>query len=547
MTSFLISKVKSLTLDTLMKNIIRNAFIPVSSLFFFFSNLGWPGYFFISVPVAFLFVLIISFICPPFSSFFARAGRRVKIISALSSIGISYNIFCVFKNTGFIGMDNSLFIRIICMVLSVPFLFVCNLLFWESFTRVIKSIVRSSAVTKAEYIVYAVLFAVFAVFVTVCFTHSNAFYGTENPYDVIYTSDSLSIVSYNAYNVICHMENDFRQPLFAVFAAPLMGIPGLIGNLLSFIFPVFSEALLLQISQIALLIFTAFMIAVMMELNPVQRICFVVVSSFTYPFMLFSVMMEQYIVATFWLVLTIYMFKSEKDITVFCSYAACGSMIISGALVPFILWPGKTEDRSLRSYFKRILLFASDFLLLLFTFGRTDVFINLGKSISRYSEFAGESVSLAERGLQYINLAGSILFAPASSEFYGNGYPSWQLMNVQSVNVAGIIILVAAVSGFAVTRKDKLSKISFGWICLSSVVLMLVGWGTNENGLILYSLYFGWPFLVLIFKLFKVTEDRLKTRFVFVGASVFLGICLLIRNIPSVIQMLQFAIEKYPI
>ena len=120
-------------------------------------------------------------------------------------------------------------------------------------------------------------------------------------------------------------------------------------------------------------------------------------------------------------------------------------------------------------------------------------------------------------------------------------------MNVQSVNVAGIIILVAAVSGFAVTRKDKLSKISLGWICLSSVVLMLVGWGTKENGLILYSLYFGWPFLVLIFKLFKVTEDRLKTRFVFVGASVFLGICLLIRNIPSVFQMLQFAIEKYPI
>ena len=35
-----------------------------------------------------------------------------------------------------------------------------------------------------------------------------------------------------------------------------------------------------------------------------------------------------------------------------------------------------------------------------------------------------------------------------------------------------------------------MAKISFGWVLFSAIILLFIGWGTAENGLILYSLYF---------------------------------------------------------
>ena len=56
---------------------------------------------------------------------------------------------------------------------------------------------------------------------------------------------------------------------------------------------------------------------------------------------------------------------------------------------------------------------------------------------------------------------------------------------------------------FIVNIKDKLNRISFYWVIFSFIILCVVGWGTLENGLILYALYFSWAIVILMYNLIK--------------------------------------------
>ena len=79
------------------------------------------------------------------------------------------------------------------------------------------------------------------------------------------------------------------------------------------------------------------------------------------------------------------------------------------------------------------------------------------------------------------------------------------------------------------------------------IILEIAGWGTNENGLILYSLYFGWTYLALIVKLGMTIVKKLKLEKI--GVIVWLGmvVYLLYENLPKMILMYQFAVKYYPV
>ena len=96
-------------------------------------------------------------------------------------------------------------------------------------------------------------------------------------------------------------------------------------------------------------------------------------------------------------------------------------------------------------------------------------------------------------------------------------------------------------------RKKKISLAAGAWVLLSAIVLSVIGWGTKENGLILYALYFGWAYLVLLFQLIVNACEKLKISFGVVAISIIIIVILLIYNIPGVRNMLQFAFQYYPL
>ena len=73
-------------------------------------------------------------------------------------------------------------------------------------------------------------------------------------------------------------------------------------------------------------------------------------------------------------------------------------------------------------------------------------------------------------------------------------------------------------------------------------MLVILGWGTKENGLILYSLYFGWAYFVLIFQLLN---NIFKNNKVFKIALIILILLMVIGYIPELFNIFKFAILNY--
>ena len=550
MTQYFASRIKTISRKDCLSNLCGNWFIPFSAIFFLLTNIGLPA--FKNLPVnsyysfapALLLITLAAAVCPPFSSVFARTSVKLKIISLADAVGICYCTWNVLKEKPYIFGGDTLLLRVIFMVLAIPFAFAVCLIFWERLVKILKDVISKTGADRTELFVYALLAVVFFAFATFCFLSSSAFYGEDYNVDIIYTSDSHKLLVNNAFIVFDHIENDFRQPLFGLFSAPFAGIPCLIGSVI----PVIPMALFLDYAQILLILTGMFIISSDLELNKIQRIFFMLIGSSAFTALVFSVMLEQYATAFFWLVLTLHLMVNKKKEAVAASYAASGALLVSGALVPFILKPEKLGKSSILLWLKDMVLYGVDFCLLIIMAGRFHLIWNGFEILTHLMKFTGKSVGFKDRILQYINFAGGCFLAPESLAVQmEGGYNGWQLAEVTSVNWFGIVILALALAGFFVTRKSIMSKAAFGWMLLSVAVLVIAGWGISENGLFLYSLYFGWPFLILIFNLIKAVGDKLKIKLFVPIASAALCVFMLVYNIPALIKIIEFAVREFPV
>ena len=112
------------------------------------------------------------------------------------------------------------------------------------------------------------------------------------------------------------------------------------------------------------------------------------------------------------------------------------------------------------------------------------------------SDFAGKQ-TLPEKFCKYTAFVESIFkITPGHIEKF-LGYDAYRLAIPTTISIIGIIILGIVLVSFIINRKEKMAWISILWIIFSIIILCSVGWGTVENGLILYSLYFAWAFYLL--------------------------------------------------
>jgi len=102
-------------------------------------------------------------------------------------------------------------------------------------------------------------------------------------------------------------------------------------------------------------------------------------------------------------------------------------------------------------------------------------------------------------------------------------------------------VLVLCVLGAWLGRRERLVQISAWWCAISVVLLLGLGWGTAENGLILYGLYFSWAFYVL-FRRAVVRPGRWQP-----AADWLLALFLLVLNVPGMVELLNFAVNAYPV
>ena len=535
------------------KNIVKHWYFPASGLFFFLVN-TLPSYeYIIGSFGAFLVSIVLMSRCESVVDIYKRSARLIKVLSAISSVSILVFLYRNFLNNWYVrGYSYSLPIpdvhvdtlRVMGMtgaMLSMPFVFFFLVLFYDRFISAFHNNNPFSNISKTELIVYSFAYIFFALILCVAYLSSQIFYGTDLWHDLIYTSDSQAIFKDNAYMALSHFENDLRQPLFAVFAMPFVAPFYFLG----LIFPKSIQAVIIMLVQIFIMFFSYYMLSIILKLSSSHRMMFMLVSCSTYSFILFSIMPEQYIFAFFYLVLMIYIFSEKHETDEMMVYGASGTLLTSCVMLPFLLF--KNNGKLNKNWILDNVKYGLRFIVLIIAFGRFDVFYNLFGSVGMYSTFAGNSASAFERIIHYLSFVRGCFWAPISDIFYTDDFVfSWQLCSVEKADIFGLILIVLALLGFAVNRKKTSSQIFMYWILFSVFILGIIGWGINENGMVLYSLYFGWPFLALIFQLLVYIENKISKKWIFIPVCILTVVMLLVYNINDISLLIEFGKAFYP-
>ena len=543
--------------DGMAANLKRNWYFPISAVAFFCLNATVSAGYFAGLPFALAAALIVSARVPSMLACIRDSRPGLRAVSILTALGVClggqssfYQTWRHVPQTQALGaglpvpIDTAKAAGGFGAVVSIVFVYVCVLVFWKEMTRTASEHDLFGGMEKVERMIYSVILIASLGFVLVSFVQTDAFYGTEHMYDVIYTSDSPSLVKGNVYLSLTHPENDLRQPLFAVFAAPFMGPAYLAARLLGGSAAV--EAILLDIVQVVMMFAANLLLADMMKLSPVKRICFMVLSSCTYTYLLFTLMMEQYIVAYFWLILCMNRIVRDGRPGRMAMWGAGGALLTSLILLPFM--SGKSPLKDFRKWLGDMVKYGLEFVALMLAFCRFDIIFNLTAKVTFLSGFIDRGLTVADKFYQYSAFVRSCFAAPgAGAGTAVAGHISWQLYPVTEINWTGIAIVLLAVLSAVLNRDKKSSLLAAGWAVFSAVMLLGLGWGAMENGLILYALYFGWAFLVLLFQLAEKIEDTLHAAFLVPALSVGFSAVLAVINFRAIQEMVSFAIATFPV
>ncbi len=540
--------------EVLVSNLKHNWFFPVSACAYFCANANMSIGYFLGIPIVIGVFIVVATQIKSMWLYAKECNTVIRIFSALSAVGVcwgTHTAFCIRWDSSPRAQNieamlpfsfNISSITIPLAVLSGIFVVFCVLFFCKKFAGIISENRLFYGITKQEIIIYSVLLVLSLALVVGSFSQTEAFYGTQYPFDIIYTSDSPTLVQRNAYLALTNAENDLRQPLFAVFSAPFIGIPYLIGRLCNASDS--AQAILINSVQILMLYSANFLLAKTMKLSPYKRVCFMLISSFTYTQLLFTLMMEQYIIAYFWLVLCVYLLSEGKPNKI-AFFGAGGTLLTGMALLPYMSRHSPTK--AFKLWVVDMVKCCLGFIGVILTFCRFDVVFDMGVKTSQLSTYGGENVAITDRLFQYTNFLSDYFTAPnAGVNPTACEFISWKLNTANGINVIGVGIFLLAALSAILNREKKSSLLAMSWVAFSAAMLFGLGWGTKENGLILYALYFGWAFLVLAFQLVEWVEDKLNTKILLPIVSIVSVVLLAVINIPAIIELINFAITYYP-
>ena len=399
---------------------------------------------------------------------------------------------------------------------------------------------RTSDFTERFYFLSAgLLFAMMIVFTYIC---TQAFYGAHiNGYwynfDLIYSADSGYLVHTDVFRNVGAEQNDLRQPLYGLFAMPFAQAAWLISRLLPFLPEPYVTVW--QIMQMLLFLVGVILLSRMMELQGKEKILFLVMLSLCWPTLIFVLTAEQYLMAVFYLILLLYL-KREPLGQSLGYIAATGSLLTSGIWFPLVTW-----DRDVKQFIRKTLLLCGAFFAVTILCGRLTTFLDMPGYIGRYGYYAGADISLIEKLRQYVNFAGACLIAPPSgTDITTYSHISWQMAPVTGWSLPGLGVLVLSAGGIVLSRRDRFTRCCGVWIVFSLLLLGIVGWGTVDNGLSLYTLYFGWAFAAMIFRLVDRGLSRVrpvKLGVLSIGTLVLAGV-----NIYALRSVLVFGSQFFP-
>ena len=352
------------------------------------------------------------------------------------------------------------------------------------------------------------------------------FYGLLNG---IFSMDSIVYITTNTYSFFDAPENDIRQPLFGVVAGLVYGPFNAIQWFDEKIYAVF-----LGMANSVLIIGGLVLLA--SGFKKEERKKFLFLGCCMFPTMLFILCIEQYAVVYFALMLLLYEITQKGGEYAEPYAGAAGALITSAAALPLC---SKKKFLDVKSMCKCLMTFAGMILI----YGRTMIVLDfahlcvLEKSYTYYGRYT-------EKLLQYANFLHTVFLAPSAHMVINNqGIYEYQLDKIDTISITGLILLAVCIFSVVVNREDKLVKMGAAWSLYSFFILGILGYGTKDNILPLYSLYFGWGYWVMIFSGFRSIKNSKVQSVLFYSTTTCAGIF----NLYNIIQIIRMGITYYPV
>ena len=131
---------------------------------------------------------------------------------------------------------------------------------------------------------------------------------------------------------------------------------------------------------------------------------------------------------------------------------------------------------------------------------------------------------------------------------FGDIFYSFQLSKsgMYHFSVPGGVLLGLCLASLTLNRKKISARLAGAWIGFSVLLLLVIGWGSPENGMVLYSLYFSWAFFVLLFLLMDWIAEKGKMKLLVPAVSCVAAAALIVCNYHGMADLLAFATRYYP-
>lgn len=450
---------------------------------------------------------------------------------------------------GIYGIDYVAWVMAIWRTLAVcaiPFAYMLYEILIGAASKAVVAVLREAGLC-------ALLTAVLAVFGAVLFAHFAysypAWLPAEGSYmaNMPYAFDGGIVLEQDAFFYHGVPVNDVRNMFFGLSAMPAGAACHVISDLWAMLSGTDAYVYVLGAAQAVVCGLTVLLFACLMADTAMERAAACMLLATSWMAVMNIIVLEQYIFPVFWLASFLYLRKREPDgaACLASGIMACGG-ILSTVLLPL---PDARTRRGAAQVGKLYGLLAVAAVL---TGSWWRVLMVRGESLSSYTVFLGavSGIPFKDRLWQFLVFARSVFIMPPSGShmmaFDSNVLdaaeaPFWLQDVPAGPDVLGLAVFAAMFAGFWLSRDDRFSRTCLWWTLVSFGMLCLAGWGTYENSLVIYNLYFGWAYIGLVFRLFqKLCGKRGK---VLLAACVAAGTAMAAVNIRGLVRMMDFLSE----
>ncbi|MDR2600123.1 MAG: hypothetical protein LBC73_07590 [Oscillospiraceae bacterium] len=418
--------------------------------------------------------------------------------------------------------------------LAFPCIFVCMYKLWNVVYK--KTCVEIKIADKIEKLYFLFSVMVFTVLILVLYNKTTSF---SEGINYIYSADSLYFLGRATFRG----QLLFQRPLFEILYLPIYSIIYPISRIL--FFSPRAIYFLIQFVHIILIVACAIMQSRFLKLSGISKTAFLVITSVTYPFIIFAFTIEQYVFSIFLLNLFLYTYLENKENKENLYIAATGALITTGVLLPLII-----KGKTLMDKVSCLFFDALKALIVFSVFGVLTTLIYVESGLNWFLRFSTPTKPISEKILYFLNFVKECVIAPDGFVMFlsldsFSSYVYWAA-DTTSVDYIGLSLLILALLGFAFNYNDRFSQICIGWIVFGFFIVGIFGYGLEYHETFLYSLYFGWAYIALLFKLIdKILSKTHNAVKISVYATIIITLCIV--NIPEFINVINFGLEFYPV